>query len=35
MNGDKVPAGKYVYYVTARNSAGKVLSKHSVLQISR
>jgi gliding motility-associated-like protein len=35
MNGDPVPAGKYVYYVTARNSAGKVLSKHSVLQITR
>lgn len=35
MNGDPIPAGKYIYYVTARNSAGKVLSKHSVLQISR
>jgi gliding motility-associated-like protein len=35
MNGDPVPAGKYLYYVTARNSAGKVLSKHSVLQITR
>jgi gliding motility-associated-like protein len=35
MNGDPVPAGNYLYYVTARNSAGKVLSKHSVLQITR
>ena len=35
LNGDPVPAGKYLYYVTARNSLGKVLSKHSVLQITR
>lgn len=35
LNGEPVPAGKYLYYVTARNSLGKVLSKHSVLQITR
>lgn len=35
LNGEPVPAGKYLYYVTARNSSGKVLSKHSVLQITR
>lgn len=35
LNNEMVPAGKYVYYVTARDSKGKYLTKYSSLDIIR
>lgn len=35
INGEMVPKGNYVYYVTARDQKGKLISKHSVLRIER
>jgi len=35
LNGEIVPEGNYVYYITARNSEGKMISKHSMLRIER
>jgi gliding motility-associated-like protein len=35
MAGDHVPNGSYVYYVTARNSKGELITKHSRLTINR
>lgn len=35
MNGDLVPAGNYVYYVTARDTEGKLVTRHSALHIQR
>lgn len=32
-NGDKVPQGSYVYYITGKDSEGKLVSKHSRLTI--
>jgi flagellar hook assembly protein FlgD len=33
FNGDKLPAGNYIYYVTANDSDGKPLTKYSALTI--
>jgi gliding motility-associated-like protein len=33
FNGDKLPAGNYIYYVTANDSYGKPLTKYSALTI--
>ncbi len=33
INGDKLPAGNYIYYVTANDSDGKPLTKYSALTI--
>ena len=33
INGDKLPAGNYIYYVTAKDSGGKPLTKYSALTI--
>ncbi len=33
INGDKLPAGNYIYYVTANDSGGKPLTKYSALTI--
>ena len=35
MNGEITPAGNYVYYITARNSKGEFITKHSNLRIQR
>ena len=35
MNGELVPAGDYVYYVTARDTEGKLITKYSTLHIVR
>lgn len=35
MAGDHVPNGSYVYYVTARNGKGELITKHSRLTINR
>ena len=35
MNGDVVPTGDYVYYVTARDTEGKLITKYSTLHIAR
>lgn len=35
MNGDMVATGNYVYYITARDSKGNLITKHSVLRIER
>jgi gliding motility-associated-like protein len=35
MNGDVVPTGDYVYYVTARDTDGKLITKYSTLHIAR
>lgn len=35
MNGDLVPAGDYVYYITARDSKGNLVTRHSTLRIQR
>jgi gliding motility-associated-like protein len=35
MNGELAPAGNYVYYITARNSKGEFITKHSNLRIQR
>ena len=35
MNGEVVPAGDYVYYVTARDTEGKLITKYSTLHIVR
>lgn len=35
INGEMVPKGNYVYYITARDQKGKLISKHSVLRIER
>ena len=34
-NGEVVPAGDYVYYVTARDTEGKLITKYSTLHIVR
>ena len=33
LNGDKLPAGNYIYYVTAKDSEGKAVTKYSSLTI--
>ena len=33
LSGDKLPAGNYIYYVTAKDSGGKPLTKYSALTI--
>ncbi len=33
LNGEIVPKGTYIYYITARNLKGESISKHSVLNI--
>lgn len=35
MNGDIVPAGNYIYYITARDSKGNLVTRHSTLRIER
>jgi gliding motility-associated-like protein len=35
VNGEVVPAGNYVYYVTARDTDGKLITKYSTLYIAR
>lgn len=35
LNGEMVPSGNYVYYITARDPKGNLISKHSVLRIER
>lgn len=35
MNGDLVPAGDYIYYITARDSKGNLVTRHSTLRIQR
>jgi len=35
MNGEVVPTGDYVYYVTARDVDGKLITKYSTLHIAR
>jgi gliding motility-associated-like protein len=35
LNGEMVPAGNYVYYITARDLKGNLITKHSVLRIQR
>lgn len=35
MNGEMVPSGNYVYYITARDAKGNLISKHSILRIER
>lgn len=35
MNGEVVPTGDYVYYVTARDADGKLITKYSTLHIAR
>lgn len=35
INGDFVPVGNYVYYITARDPKGNLLMKHSLLRIER
>jgi gliding motility-associated-like protein len=35
MNGEVVPTGDYVYYVTARDTEGKLITKYSTLYIAR
>lgn len=35
MNGDLVPAGDYVYYITARDSNENLVTRHSTLRIQR
>lgn len=35
MNGEMVPAGNYVYYITARDLKGNLITKHSLLRIQR
>ena len=33
LNGELVAKGSYIYYITARNSKGELISKHSMLNI--
>ena len=33
LNGDKLPAGNYIYYVTAKDLEGKAVTKYSALTI--
>lgn len=35
MNGELVPTGDYIYYVTARDTEGKLITKYSTLHIVR
>lgn len=35
MNGDRVPTGNYVYYITARDADGNLVTRHSTLRIER
>jgi gliding motility-associated-like protein len=35
MNGDFIPEGNYIYYVTARNSKGELISRHATLSVFR
>jgi len=34
MNGDKLPSGNYIYYVTAKDADGKAVTKYSALKIT-
>lgn len=34
-SGEPVPSGNYVYFITARDAAGNLVTKHSVLRIER
>lgn len=35
LSGDPVPSGNYVYFITARDATGNLVTKHSVLRIER
>jgi gliding motility-associated-like protein len=35
FSGETVPSGNYVYFITARDSTGNLVTKHSVLRIER
>lgn len=35
MNGDIVPVGNYLYYITARDAKGNLITRHSTLRIER
>ena len=35
FSGETVPSGNYVYFITARDATGKLVTKHSVLRIER
>jgi gliding motility-associated-like protein len=35
LNGEMVPSGNYVYYITARDHRGNLITKHSILRIER
>ena len=35
LSGDPVPSGNYVYFITARDADGSLVTKHSVLRIER
>ena len=35
LSGETVPSGNYVYFITARDATGKLVTKHSVLRIER
>jgi gliding motility-associated-like protein len=35
LSGEPIPSGNYVYFITARDADGSLLTKHSVLRIER
>jgi gliding motility-associated-like protein len=35
LSGDPIPSGNYVYFITARDATGNLVTKHSVLRIER
>ena len=35
LSGETVPSGNYVYFITARDATGNLVTKHSVLRIER
>lgn len=35
LSGDAVPSGNYVYFITARDATGNLVTKHSLLRIER
>ncbi|MEY3439297.1 MAG: hypothetical protein RL265_1882, partial [Bacteroidota bacterium] len=35
LSGDPVLSGNYVYFITARDATGNLVTKHSVLRIER
>ena len=35
ISGEPVPSGNYVYFITARDAAGSLVTKHSLLRIER